>query len=665
MKKLIYTTILSTFFSIISFSQNISEFDNVTNLITEDFTNAETAFPILTSLDNYFIIDNGDYLLSRNNTESEYAIIASTTQQISDFMLKTAIKLGPSSNKRASCGIIIKSQTTSTGALIFEINRKGEYRIKELLINNTYKYLSGKTSNNGWVKSKIVKNEGEFNAIKILCEKNIYDIYVNNTFLTSFFSPSIEKGNMGILIGRDAKSRIAYYYLSIPAKPTNNLIENHMNDLSVINLHNKIKQLESEILTIKNNNERLEKENTYFKNDNRLNQSKKHLEEARNIIDSLNLFIKNLKIEVNTSNNILKEERTNLNRIKEEMNREINSLNSDINSKQNRINDLILLNKELNNTNKKINEENSSLSGKNSIIQNDLNNAEDNLKLFKNKNSELNNESIRLKSEITSNESIKNKLNAKVTNLNTEISDLKSKLSSEKLSNANSEKKLKENISYNKKEIEKLKQEVASANKKTSLIQEKYSKTNNLRENNKSLTSSLMESENIILSLNNEVNELNEKVKKIEKERGNLIISENNKSEEISLLSSTIDDLYTKVENMKKVLIYKGFEEGGIDSENITSTKIDNNTEKRNKKKKEKENISNDVTYTVQIATYGSKVTFAKFKGLKDVFYIDSENETYLYMSGRFNNSNAAVEHKKKLIEIGYKDAFIVELKNK
>ena len=173
MKKLISTTLFTILFSAIAFSQNITEFENVTNLITEDFTNAETAFPILTSVDNYFIIDNGDYLLSRNNTESEYAIIVSATQQVSDFVLKTAIKLGPSSNKKASCGIIIKSQTTGSGALIFEINRKGEYRIKELLVTNTYKYLSGKTSNDGWVRNKIIKKQDEFNSIKILNKENI------------------------------------------------------------------------------------------------------------------------------------------------------------------------------------------------------------------------------------------------------------------------------------------------------------------------------------------------------------------------------------------------------------------------------------------------------------------------------------------------------------
>ena len=433
MQKLISTILFTIFLSVISFSQNITEFDNATNLITEDFTNNETSFSILTSADNYFIIDNGDYLLIRNNTESEYAIISSTTQQVSDFILKTSIKLGPSSNNKSSCGIIIKSQTTRIGSLIFEINKEGEYRIKELLVTNTYKYLSGKTSNDGWVRNKIIKKENEFNNIKILSEENIYDIYVNNIFLTSVFTPSLNKGNMGILIGRDAKSRIAYYYLNVPSETTNNLTEGHINNLSAINLSDRIKQLESDILTLSNTNERLEKENASLKNNNTLNQTEKNLQD------------------------------------------------------------------------------------------------------------------------------------------------------------------LEKNISNKDKEINSLKSELSTLEKEISSLKKKY--------------------------------------------------------------SSTVNELYVKVENMKKVLIYKGFEEGGIDSENISSTKLKNNIKEQN--------ILKDVTYTVQIATHGERVTLSKFKGLKDVYYIDSENGTYLYMSGKFDNSNSAVEHKNKLIEMGYKDAFIVKLNNK
>ena len=36
---------------------------------------------------------------------------------------------------------------------------------KELQNNNTYKYLSGKNSNNGWVKNKDIKGQEQYNSI--------------------------------------------------------------------------------------------------------------------------------------------------------------------------------------------------------------------------------------------------------------------------------------------------------------------------------------------------------------------------------------------------------------------------------------------------------------------------------------------------------------------
>ena len=54
---------------------------------------------------------------------------------------------------------------------MFEINRKGEFRVKELQNNNTYKYLSGKNSNDGWVKNKDIKGQDQFNSIEIRSKK--------------------------------------------------------------------------------------------------------------------------------------------------------------------------------------------------------------------------------------------------------------------------------------------------------------------------------------------------------------------------------------------------------------------------------------------------------------------------------------------------------------
>ena len=134
-------------------------------IIHEDFNQEGDFFPIVTTTDNYFILDKGDYLLSRNNEDSEYAIIANNSS-ISDFTLKTAVRIGPSKNKKASVGIIVKAQQDGKGAIIFEINKKGEYRVKQLL-GNTYKTLSGVSKHEGWVKNKTINGVDEHNFIAV------------------------------------------------------------------------------------------------------------------------------------------------------------------------------------------------------------------------------------------------------------------------------------------------------------------------------------------------------------------------------------------------------------------------------------------------------------------------------------------------------------------
>ena len=62
--------------------------------------------------------------------------------------------------------------------IIFEINKKREYRIKQLL-GNSYQALSGNAKQEGWVKNKLVNGVDEHNAVEIRTENNIYDIYVS------------------------------------------------------------------------------------------------------------------------------------------------------------------------------------------------------------------------------------------------------------------------------------------------------------------------------------------------------------------------------------------------------------------------------------------------------------------------------------------------------
>lgn len=358
MKYFILTTLLLiTTLSYNLTAQQISSEDYNKNYIHEDFNEVSEHFKTVTTTDNYFILDKGDYLLSRNNNESEYAIIADNST-VSDFVLKTVIRIGPSNNKKASLGIILKAQQDGKGAVIFEINNQGKYRIKQL-VGSTYKTLSGNTKQGGWVKSKLVSGVDEHNFIEIRSEKNIYDVYANSEYLTTFLVPDLASGSCGLLISPETKARVSYFYINL--KGENNVVTDYTNKNTKTS-NNNIKELnnekglihakeidkltskntdlatisveqEKEISSLKNKNSELQIEN---KNITKLHQINiKH----KNDLNSKEQEIKNLKTE---NKNIAKLHQINSKHENnlENKDQQIQELNQRVNLKKNKISEL-------------------------------------------------------------------------------------------------------------------------------------------------------------------------------------------------------------------------------------------------------------------------------------------------------------------------------------
>jgi len=253
MKKIFTTLLLSAILINNGIAQQISSDAYNQTEIHEDFSQEGQFFPIINTTENQFIIDNGDYFLIRNNMDSQY-IINCNSSSFSDFILKTSIRIGPSNNKNASIGITLKSQQKGEGAIIFEINTKREYRIKQLL-NNTYKILSGINKNEGWVKSKTINGVDEHNAIEIRTENNDYDVYINNDYLTTFFNPDYRSGSCGIIISAETKARIAYYHLSTQGKNATPTANNTNEITSNTNTKERENPEEEELKVLKRKND--------------------------------------------------------------------------------------------------------------------------------------------------------------------------------------------------------------------------------------------------------------------------------------------------------------------------------------------------------------------------------------------------------------------------
>ncbi len=253
MKTILATLLLSVTLITNGIAQKISSEAYNHTEIHEDFSQEGNTFPIINTNENQFIIDNGDYFLSRNNNDGQHIIYANNSS-FSDFILKTSMRIGPSNNQNASIGIILKSQQNGEGAIIFEINTKGEYRIKQLL-DNTYKTLSGLSKHEGWVKSKIINGVDNHNTIEIRTENNNYDVYINDDYLTTFFNPDYRSGSCGLIISAETKARVAYYHLNTQTDSTT-LTANNTSKITS-NTNTEVEELNNKIATLEVNNAKL------------------------------------------------------------------------------------------------------------------------------------------------------------------------------------------------------------------------------------------------------------------------------------------------------------------------------------------------------------------------------------------------------------------------
>jgi len=312
MKTILATFLLSLTLITNGIAQKISSDAYNHSEILEDFNQEGNLFPIINTTENQFIINNGDYFLIRNNKAGQY-IITANKSSFSDFILKTSIRIGPSNNKNASIGIILKAQQKGEGAIIFEINKTGEYRIKQLL-NNTYKILNTNFNNEGWVKSKIINRLDEHNIIEIRTENNIFDVYINNNYLTTFFNQDYTNGSCGLIISPGTKARVAYYY--IDTKGENSTSKTTYTSENTSNTNTEIKELNRKIVTLEANNTKLNLLSNEGKENQRLELKslrKKENEQAEisikqeKEIESLNRTIadfKNNNLEVDKLENI-------------------------------------------------------------------------------------------------------------------------------------------------------------------------------------------------------------------------------------------------------------------------------------------------------------------------------------------------------------------------
>ena len=625
--------------------------DDFTNqIVHENFYEKTDVFPIQKSGENFFIIDDNEYLVSRNNSNSEYAIILES-DLISNFFLKTSVRLGPSKNKNASIGIIIKADTEFNRAIILEVNRKGEFRIKELS-NDKYIFLTGKSRKNGWVRNKNINKENLHNEIEIRNKKNNLNFIVNGKIISSLEIQKFNKGYCGLLIGADSKARIKYYYL------------NSNGDEKILkNKTEEIKKIEKEQISEEKTFENSQEINAIKNKNNSLKESLKTLEALKLInseLEEKKLQLSNINLE---SKNI-------------------------INDKENQINQLEGIIKE-----KEISEEKS----KNTIndLKSDLNIKEKEIKIeynkiieVKNSNTEIIEKNNILKIEILKNTDEINKLQVQLKNTSSSLSAKEKKLKKEEAElvklNSSHQISLEKIISKNS-EIKLLNQNISNSNKTLESVKKKNSQEKELLINNKKKLeenlkkdiTKISNQKDILVTTNNEFKKIiktqKENIKDLKSKindnkiasKANTEIINNLKSKNNKLSTSTI--IHKKIileqnqkitnqkninNNLKEIFVYKDFELNGIKPSSLIAEKV-------GYLKAMEEIVMKDSIYSIQLGIF--KTNSNIFNNIQDVFLISSNN-LYKYYCGEYFNLAEVSRRKNELLELGLNNIHIVKI---
>jgi len=605
------------------YAQQISSDLYNKQIIYEDFNGKTTNFSIVTNADNYFIIDKGDYLLSRNNDVSEYAVIANNSQ-VNNFILKTSLRIGPSDNKESSLGIILKAQKEGKGAIIFEINKKKEYRIKQL-DNNKYKILSGTNKNDGWVKNSAINTVDEHNAVEIRSENNIYDVYINNKYITTFFIPDYTKGSCGLIISPQTKARVSYYYIYIQGNNKNKVASFTENNND--NINSTIEDLNRKIVSLENNNEKLNNINIEIKirKDSliqKINNEKHILLKEANLLNQEIKLINKTNIDLSNEIKAIKSKNTNTKN-------EISQLKQDLSLKSSINTDLEKETKTLKAINKKTKNEISQLKQELSLKSSINTDLEKETKSLKAINKKTKNEISLLKQEL----SLKSSIN---TDLENETKILKAK-----------QNKLLSNNSKLTNDLKKEKKISSNSNKKVNTLKQELSLSSFIN-NELSKKSKQYEIEIEELKKNYNLKKLNSELTKAKKELNALrILKEDN--------NNIIDNLKQELSDLKDLFIKKDFELNGVSASEIKRTK--ELAMSANSKLK-----SNTILYSVQLGVFMQEQKNNFTNIVQDIWYNTTEQGTYIYYSGEFDSLQEATNRRNELIKNGFNNASIVTL---
>lgn len=179
-------------------------------LIWEDnFQKLDSVWAQQSTVDNFFIGSSEGFEVWRKSKRNGFFIFPLKVQEFRIFEASLQFVFDGKGSAENSAGLVLQAQPDGAGALIVEVNRKKQFRIRRAA---SHRIMPVNEPNGGWRKpSKKIK--GDLVALSVKTNDKVYDVYINGIYVHSFTEIEYSKGWIGLYVGPESK--VIYKKISV------------------------------------------------------------------------------------------------------------------------------------------------------------------------------------------------------------------------------------------------------------------------------------------------------------------------------------------------------------------------------------------------------------------------------------------------------------------
>lgn len=206
----LFKFILLAFIPTSLFSQEVAkDFNKI--LFKDDFTSTKNEIWTQTfNIDNLFIKQANSFDLIRKNPQLGYFVIPNLNEKHQSYEVRVGFTLIKYNGKKSAAGIIVMADKEKSSGILIEVNQKRQYRISRVYPDRLAPISKGK---DGWVNNSFAITK-DYNEITVKTSNKVYDLYINQKYITTFSEIELSKGSFGLYIGPSSRASFGFVQLS-------------------------------------------------------------------------------------------------------------------------------------------------------------------------------------------------------------------------------------------------------------------------------------------------------------------------------------------------------------------------------------------------------------------------------------------------------------------